>query len=106
MFKKGLRLPKNIRFTKENQIYSHFFLIKIEENKKNSKRFAVVVSKKIDKGAVVRNKIKRQIKNCIEENEKYLPNGKDILIVTRPGIKNMETREICELMMEVFKKIK
>lgn len=106
MFKKGLRLPKNVRFTKENQISSIFFSIKIAGNKTESKRFGIIVSKKIDKRAVIRNKIKRQIRLCIEENEKYLLVGKDLLIITRPGIKDMETREICESLMKAFKKIK
>ncbi len=106
MFKKGLRLPKNIRFTKENQISSNFFLIKIAENKTDSKRFAIIVSKKIDKRAVVRNKIKRRVRNCIEENEKYLSIGKDMLIITRPNIKDARSEEICETLKEIFKKIK
>lgn len=106
MFKKGLRLPKNIRFTKENQISSIFFSIKIAENKLESNRFGILISKRIDKRAVIRNKIKRQIRRCVEENEKYLSAGKDILIITRPGIKDMETREICESLMKDFKKIK
>ena len=106
MFKKGLRLPKNIRFTKENQTSCNFFSIKIAENKTESKRFGILVSKRIDKRAVIRNKIKRQIRNCIEENEKYLLAGKDLLIITRPGIKDIETRKICESLMEIFKKIK
>ena len=95
MFKKGLRLPKNIRFTKENQISSNFFLIKISENKTEYKRFAVVVSKRIDKRAVIRNKIKRQIRRCIEENKNDLPSGKDILMIVRPKIKDRQIEEIC-----------
>lgn len=106
MFKKGLRLPKNIRFTKENQILSNFFSVKIAENKSEFNRFGIVVSKKIDKRAVIRNKIKRQIRRCIEENKKHLLVGKDLLIITRPGIKDIEEREICESLMKVFKKIK
>ncbi|MEK7502258.1 MAG: ribonuclease P protein component [Patescibacteria group bacterium] len=106
MFKKGLRLPKNIRFTKENQISSNFFLIKIAENKTEYKRFAVVVSKRIDKRAVIRNKIKRQIRRCIEENKNDLPSGKDILMIVRPKIKDRQIEEICESVKKLFKKIK
>jgi len=106
MFKKGLRLPKSIRFTKENQISSNFFLIKIAENGTDFNRFAIIVSKKIDKRATVRNRIKRQIGSCIEENKNDLPMGKDMLIVVRTDIKNKETKEICESLMKVFKKIK
>ena len=106
MFKKGLRLPKSIRFTKENQISSNFFSIKIAGNKTESKRFGIVVSKRIDKRAVIRNKIKRQIRRCIEENEKNVSAGKDILIIVRPNIKDRQIKEICESIAEVFKKIK
>ena len=106
MFKKGLRLPKDAKFTKENQIFSNFFLIKIAENKIESNRFGIVVSKKIDKRAVVRNKIKRQIRHCIKENEKDIPTGKDMLIIVRPNIKDRQIKEICESVKQVFKKIK
>lgn len=106
MFKKGLRLPKSVRFTKENQISSNFFLLKIAENKTGSNRFGTVVSKKIDKRAVVRNKIKRQVRRCIRENEKNLPMGKDMLIIVRSGIKGRQSNEICESVEKLFKKIK
>lgn len=106
MFKKGFRLPKSVKFAKENQIFSNFFLIKIAQNKTESKRFAVIVSKKIDKRAVIRNKIKRQIRRCIEKNEKNVSMGKDILIIVRPNIKDRKIEEICESIEKVFKKIK
>ncbi len=106
MFKKGQRLPKGIRFTKENQISSNFFLIKIAENKNDSKRFGIIVSKRVDKRAVVRNKIKRQIRRCIEENEKLVQSGRDMLIIVRPNIKDTQTEEICDSVNKMFKKIK
>ena len=106
MFKKGLRLPKSVRFTKENQISSNFFFLKIAENKTRSNRFGIVVSKKIDKRAVIRNKIKRQVGRYIRENEKNLPIGKDMLIIVRPGIKGRRSNEICESIEKIFKKIK
>ncbi len=99
-------MPKSIRFTKENQTSSNFFLIKIAENKTESKRFGIVVSKRIDKRAVIRNKIKKQIRHCIEENEKDVPMGKDILVIVRPKIKDRQIKEICESLMKAFKKIK
>ncbi len=105
MFKKRFRLPKNVRFAKENQISSNFFLIKIAENKTESKRFGIIVSKRIDKRAVIRNKIKRQIRRCIEENENNVPAGKDILMIVRPNIKDRQMEEICESIKKIFKKI-
>lgn len=106
MFKKALRLPKSIRFTKENQISSNFFLVKIAENKTGSNRFGIIVSKKIDKRAVERNRIKRQIRRSIEENEKKLSSGKDLLVIARSGIRDKETKEISEEFKRIFKKIK
>ena len=106
MFKKGLRLPKSTKFTKENQISSSFFLIQIAENGTDFNRFGVIVSKKIDKRATVRNRIKRQIRHCVEENKNDLPIGRDILILVRNDIKNKETKEICKSIAEIFRKIK
>ncbi|OGH13713.1 MAG: ribonuclease P protein component [Candidatus Levybacteria bacterium RIFCSPLOWO2_02_FULL_37_10] len=106
MFKKEFRLPKNVKFDKKYQAYSNFFAVKIAENSTGLKRFGVVVSKNIDKRAVGRNRIKRQIRRCIEENEKNLSSGKDILVIARPGIRDKETKEISEELKRIFAKIK
>ena len=106
MFKKEFRLPKNVKFNKENQFFSNFFSIKVDDNKKDFNRFGIIVSKKIDSRAVIRNKIKREIRRCIEENEKNVPAGKDMLIIVRPGIKDRQINEICESVSKLFKKIK
>ncbi len=106
MFKREFRLPKNVRFNKENQVFSKFLFIKVSENKVNLKRFGIVVSKRVDKRAVIRNKIKRQIRSCIEENEKNVPVGKDILIIVMPNIKDKQKKEICDSIEKLFKKIK
>lgn len=57
-FKKGA--PRNVYQTP-------FFVIRYDHKNEGSFECAVVVGKKVDKRAVVRNKIKRQMVVCIKE---------------------------------------
>ena len=50
-------------------------------NDRGFTRVAVVVSKKIDKRAVVRNRIRRRVYEVIRKNFNYLPKKTDYLFV-------------------------
>lgn len=80
--------------------------IKYLENNLNNSRFAFVVSTQIDKRAVIRNKIKRRLRSIIYQKLKEIKPGFDVLILTRPGVKNLQFQEIKEKMEEVLKKAK
>lgn len=49
-----------------------------------ARRFAIVVSAKVSKKAVERNRIKRVMRELIHERLKKFPAGADYLIVIRP----------------------
>lgn len=85
MFKKRFRLPWGIRFNNSRLISVPLFTIKTKENGLLFNRFSTVVSKKIDKRAVVRNRIKRIISSCVEQLYKNLQQGYDILFVVKRG---------------------
>lgn len=106
MLDKKHRLPKFINFVSAGALSCRQFLIRVKNNNLNVSRFAVVVSKKIDKRAVGRNKIKRQVRNCIE---KLLPNikeGKDVLIIARADVREKTEEEILLIIKESFEKAK
>ncbi len=68
--------PKSYRYSfrkglPKKTLSTTFFVIKYDNSQDDSMHCAVVVGKKVDKRAVVRNKIKRQI---VWPNEKVLPN--------------------------------
>jgi ribonuclease P protein component len=68
-------------------------------------RFGFLISKKVSKRAVVRNKLKRQIKAVVLEN---LPNWRvssDVLFVCQPGLNDQSFEEIKNTLNEIFKKL-
>lgn len=60
-------------------------ILKIGENKLLFNRFGIIVSKKIDKRAVVRNRIKRRTNSCIQDLYDIIKPGHDMLFIIRKG---------------------
>ena len=79
--------------------------VKAVNNNRNNTRIGVVVSSKINKKAVVRNKIKRQIRSVIEKNSEKLKLGKDIVIIALPPIIEVEFSIIKISIAKHFKKL-
>ena len=105
MLKRKYRLLKETKFDKKRFLTSPFFVLKVAENEKSFSRFGFVVSKKIDKRAVVRNKIKRQLRSIIENNFDKVPKGKDFLIIAKRQILGKETKGIEKELLGELKKI-
>ena len=106
MFKKQYRLPRGTEFNKKDFYTSPFFVLKLTRNEESFSRFGFVVSKKIDKRATVRNKIKRKIRVCIETNFDKIKPGYDILFILKKHILNKTTKEISELTLGELEKQK
>jgi len=104
MLAKKHRLPKEAKIKNGNAYSSRFFLLKTEKNNKELSRFGFVVSKKISKSAVVRNRIKRQIRRCVEENINTIISGIDMLFIVKKDSINRTTEEICLSLNKIFKK--
>ena len=71
----SLRLKKDINFVfkKGEKCNSHTFFLKYVYGGKNFFRYGIVVSSKVSKKAIIRNKIRRQIKEIIRKNQKTIP---------------------------------
>lgn len=59
-------------------------------------RFGFVVSKTVDKRAVIRNMLKRLVRGHIESTYLALEKGMDVLFVLRPMIKNIPKEEVVQ----------
>ncbi|MEK7658162.1 MAG: ribonuclease P protein component [Patescibacteria group bacterium] len=79
---------------KINARKSDFFIVKIAANGLNFSRFGVVISRKVSKSAVRRNKIKRTIFDFIRLNGYYKISGKDVLITVLPPTGKFKKSEI------------
>ena len=69
-------------------------------------RFGVIISTKISKKAVVRNKIKRQIKAVIARELEKLKSSYDIVILTQKAIVEANFKDIEAELIKIFTKLK
>jgi len=103
------RLSKNKDFDKIFQkgrsSYQEILGAKLLSNNLDHNRFGVLVGLKVNKKAIIRNKIKRQIKTAIRLNEPFLQKGYDCVIVVYPLILAKNYHEIREALSLVFKKL-
>lgn len=94
MFKRENRLLLGTKFNGSNSFSTPQFVLKMKRNTIALNRFGIVVSKKIDKRAVVRNRIKRVFRHALFELNKKMSAGHDILFIARPGVLNKAKEEI------------
>ena len=71
---------------------SKYFSIYYRKNN-DSNRYGITVPKKTGT-AVTRNKIKRRIKNIIDNNKKVVHNGYDYVIIIKKGTLDLTYKEI------------
>ncbi len=83
-----------------NRTFVMYFL----KNKLEVNRIGIIVSKKISKKAVVRNKIRRQIKEAYRLNEEKITSGYDIILIAREAIKTIDYQKIEKSLMHLFYK--
>jgi ribonuclease P protein component len=80
--------PNSLRYVYKNgqTVHSHLFNIKHVTNDRREKpRFAVVVSKKVHKSAVGRNRIRRRLYEIIRHQLPRLHPDRDIVVIVVSG---------------------
>ena len=80
--------------------------IKMLENELKHNRFGIVVSSKVSKKAVERNRIKRRIRAIIKLELDQILSGKDLVIITLPDIREKSYEEIKGAIVDNFRKLK
>lgn len=104
MFKRQNRLPSKAGFSDSKTFPTITFVLKIKENGLTLNRFGIIVSKKIDKRAVGRNKTKRMFRKILEDLNKELTTGHDMLFIVRAGIINKNEDQVGFEINRVLKK--
>jgi len=108
MLKKSNRLKKKEDFDrvlKEGKAFKEsFLLLKIKKNKLISNRFGFIISQKVSKKAVARNKIKRRLSELIRINLDKLKKGIDGIFIVLPGLEKKSFKELKEIIINIFKK--
>lgn len=92
VFKKGKGL-------KEDTLFLKFIPNSLLKN-----RFGIIVSQKVSKKAVVRNKIKRRMRAIIHKKTPQIKRGLDVVVATLPGTATKSFAELEKAVEELFKK--
>ena len=79
-----------------------YFSLYYKESKNNL--FGITVPKKIGK-AIIRNKLKRQVKNIITTNEKYIQSNYNyVIIIKEPSLK-LDYEGLTTNLLDLMKKV-
>lgn len=103
MLPKQYRLPSNARLRNAAFYKTPHFSVKIAKNNLPESRFAFIVRKSVDKRAVVRNRIRRVFRSCIEEMLKDIRVGNDMLFLLEKSIIEKSRDELFENLKDFLK---
>ncbi len=78
--------------------------IRFVENELTDNRFGFIVSKKVSKKAVERNRIKRILREQVRSMIQEMKVGWDIVITPRQNLSRDDSSDINRLLKEIFKK--
>lgn len=87
----------NNSISKRNKYYSIYY-----RNNNSSNRYGISIPKKTGI-AVERNKIKRRIKNIIDNNKNVVQKGYDYVIIVRKGIEDLTYQEMEKELLDLIK---
>ena len=101
-----LKKTKEIsRVFKEGRSFKEGFLIlKTAKNNLNKSRFGFIVSQKVSKKAVVRNKIKRRMRAIIVKKFQTIKPATDNLLIALPGLEKKDFSSIEEALNKLIEK--
>lgn len=98
MLEKNLRIRKqkdfDFLYKKGKRIKSKFFNIIFIPNNIGFNRFAFIVSAKVDKKAVARNKLKRRMREIIRANYNKIKTSFDFIIIALPQAARVDFNEL------------
>ncbi len=110
MLPKKNRLKRNKDFErvlkKGKGFKQDFLFLRLVKNNLDENRFGFIVSQKVSKKAVIRNKIKRRLRESIREKIKRLKQGYDIVLLPSPDIKEKSFKEIDQAIDKILTKAK
>jgi len=110
MLPKENRLKKRKDFEKlfkEGKSFKErFIILRVGKNGLNVIRFGFIVSKKVSNKAVVRNKIKRQLREIVRKKINVYQKGLDVAVITLPEIEKRNFKEMSQVLEVILKKTK
>lgn len=83
---------------------NHHFVLYYQANKENNYRFGISVGTKVG-NAVVRNHLKRQMRNIIDKHKKLYQNNRDYIIIIRKSCVDSSYQELEASFLNIIRKI-
>ena len=85
--------------------HKHSKPLKIVQNNLEENRFGFIVSQKVSKKAVLRNKIKRRLRDIVRQNIAKIRKGIDAALIALPGLEKKNFSETKETLNTLLKNI-
>jgi len=100
-----LRKTKEIEGVLKNgrSFYNSDFTLKIIKNNLDKNRLCVIISAKVSKKSVERNKLKRRVRAIFYSQKELLKSGFDFLFISKKGVGIKEFFEVKESILSLFK---
>lgn len=83
---------------------NHHLVVYYQENNKDRYRFGISVGTKVG-NAVVRNHLKRQMRNIVDKHKKLYQNNKDYIIIIRKSCLGSSYQELETSFLNIIRKI-
>jgi len=114
LFNRALRPLKPPRITKKSdfeqlskkgeRVKNSLFKILFLKNSQTVSRYAIVISKKTEKKAYARNKIRRRVSEILRLNNSHIKPGYDILFILLFPVKEKNYHELEQNLITLLKK--
>lgn len=95
MLKRKLRLPAQTKMSNPRFFKTAIFTLKIAKNNLEHSRFGFIISKKVAKTAVDRNRSKRLLRSCIEDQIEAMEKGFDFLFIINKNLADQKREDLC-----------
>ena len=107
MLKKRNRISKRSEFEEIRKDgifcgFSRFFGVLVLDKKDKELKFGTIISKKISKKAVERNKVKRRLMEVLGKNIEKFDEGKRILFLVKKEVLNIKPEGIEKEIKKIF----
>jgi len=93
-------------YKKGGYFFEKYIVLKKAKNDLKENRIGFSISTKISKKAVVRNKLKRQLRDIIKKNLDKMKKGYDLVVIPKKEILEETYQEIEKTLIELIKKAK
>jgi ribonuclease P protein component len=95
-----------IIFKNSKSFKTNLFIFRIMKNNLGQSRFGFVVSQKVSKKAVIRNKVRRRLTEIIKSKIENIKTDINLVVIALPGIEKKEFSDLKEAMNDALIKTK